>query len=290
MKWTEILKILQFPADIAGIVEAQLYSQADYLEANAPDAYLGAIPNIPIAALSPMNRLLTVIWLLQDKHERYRRLGVPDATICDTFRDVTLRVQLYYKKHHEIGLSDEDVIWFRHIMNVSIFQIGPVQFQPFEMIYLDEETIGEEYMTFTPAQKKLLPPGSPVINCHIPYGTNLDPVKVSDAFSQANVLFQKLYPDTAFLGFLCYSWLLYPDMQQLLSYRSRIRQFADRFTILSSCPDPEQALENLFYFDSKCNTSLQKAARNHPELFGFACGIIEFIKEAPYEETQNDHI
>ncbi len=52
-------------------------------------------------------------------------------------------------------------------MNVSIFKISSLQFQPFEMIYLDEETIGEPYMAFTKEQKESLPNGLPVINCHI---------------------------------------------------------------------------------------------------------------------------
>lgn len=42
-------------------------------------------------------------------------------------------------------------------MNVAIFKVGSLQFQPFKMIYLDEETIGEPYMSFTAEQKKLCP-------------------------------------------------------------------------------------------------------------------------------------
>ena len=40
-------------------------------------------------------------------------------------------------------------------LNVVIFKIGSLQFQPFEMIYLDEETIGEPYMTFSKEQKEI---------------------------------------------------------------------------------------------------------------------------------------
>jgi len=41
------------------------------------------------------------------------------------------------------------------------------------MIYLDEETIGEDYMVYSETQKRALPKGTPVINCHIQEGADL---------------------------------------------------------------------------------------------------------------------
>ena len=91
------------------------------------------------------------------KYAEYKAVGVTDEIILDTFSDVSLRANLYYKQHGRIGISKDDVVWFRHIMNVHIFKIGVLQYQTFNMVYLDEETIGEPYMVFTQEQKRTLP-------------------------------------------------------------------------------------------------------------------------------------
>ena len=93
-----------------------------------------------------LDELAKPAYLLIRKYGEYEKAKIPDQVIFDTFGDVSLRAALYYKKTGKTGISKEDVIWFRHIMSVAIFKIGSLQFQPFKMIYLDEETIGEPYM------------------------------------------------------------------------------------------------------------------------------------------------
>lgn len=133
----------------------------------AKTAYQSDSFDFPLCKRMPLTRLSVVTYLLIRKYGEYKKARIPDQVIFDTFGDVSLRAALYYKKTGKAGISKEDVIWFRHIMNVAIFKIGSLQFQPFKMIYLDEETIGEPYMSFTAEQKKALPAGSPVLNCHI---------------------------------------------------------------------------------------------------------------------------
>ncbi len=241
-------------------------------------AYSGEEFKFELCNRQPLTRLAVVTFLLLSKYGDYKEKGIPDHIIFDTFRDVSLRAGLYYRRTGRVGISKEDVIWFRHIMNVKIFKIGVLQFQPFEMIYLDEETIGEAYMRFQEEQKKSLPSKAPVINCHIQYGADLDPQAVERSFHKAWEFFQTYYPDIRFRAFLCGSWLLYPPMTEHLSSQSRIRQFAERFEIIGTYEDSGQAMENLFE-EGKCRvlprmTTLQKMAMDHKEWFGFACGII----------------
>lgn len=174
----------------------------------------------------------------------------------DTFRDVSLRARLYYEKTGKAGITEEDVIWFRHIMNAEIFKIGTLQFQPFEMLYLDEETLGESYMAFI---EKPLAAGMPVLNIHIQRGADLRPEAVEASLAGAVDFFGKQ-------TFLCYSWLLYPPMTACLAENSRIRRFAERFQIIGTCEDSEQARENL-----NRASSMQKMEE---DLLGFACGVI----------------
>ena len=66
--------------------------------------------------------------------------------ILDTCSDIALRAKLYEAKTGKPGLSKDDVIWFRHIHHASIFRLGPLQFQRFEMVYLDEEGCGQAFI------------------------------------------------------------------------------------------------------------------------------------------------
>lgn len=249
------------------------------LEEIAETAYSGEEFQFELCNRRPLTRLTVVTYLLLSKYSDYKEKGVPDCIIFDTFRDVSLRAGLYYRRTGDVGISREDVIWFRHIMNVKIFKIGVLQFQPFKMIYLDEETIGEPYMTFQEEQKRALPDGAPVINCHIQHVASLEYQAVGQSLQKAWEFFRTYDPDIHFRAFLCGSWLLYPPMTKRLDSVSRIRQFAERFKIIGSCKDSRQAMENLFEDGERRvlprMTTLQQMAVDHEEWFGFACGIIE---------------
>ncbi len=277
MYQNKILEILDLSPETENAVFSA-FSMKNFEEI-CKTAYSGKAPDYPILCRKPLTRLAIVIKLLCKKYEYYKFLGVPENIIAETFRDVSLRAKIYENKIGKPGISKEDAIWFRHIMNCKIFKIGVLQFQPFEMIYLDDEFLGEPYMEFSKEQKEKLPSGTQVINCHIGYSANLSTEAVAKSFSDAQAFFQKIYPEIKFKAFLCYSWLLYPDMLKLLPEDSKIKAFAENFEIIGTVQDNEQAFENLFGKAYKLPpklknaTSLQKFAAENPKSFGFACGI-----------------
>ena len=274
-----MLSELQYTTDIEQAVLRKIRKNERSINEIAETAYQGEDFNFVLCRRMPLTRLSVVTYLLLRKYDEYKAKGISDSIIFDTFRDVSLRAKLYYKKTGKVGISKEDVIWFRHIMNVVIFKIGVLQFQPFEMIYLDEETIGEPYIIFTKEQKEALPTGMPVINCHIQQDAELSPKAVEASFQSSKRFFSTHFPAVQYKAFLCYSWLLYPPMIKHLSENSSIKQFAANFSIIGVCDDSEQAIEYLFGHGTKRElpanaTTLQKLAFEHIEMFGFACGII----------------
>ena len=277
MTQTEVLDILAFPYEIESAVISAL-SKPGILK-SAQKAYSGEPADLPILKYRSINRLASVVLLLSEKYDAYKTLGVPDEIIRETFRNVTLLAKLYYAKTGKAGITAEDALWLRHIMNINIFKIGSLQFQPFEMVYLDEELLGEPYMEFSSAQKEKLPSGAHVINCHIEYGADLSTEAVQASFAHAQAFFKEVYPTLEYKAFLCYSWLLYPDMLALLPDTSKIKSFAENFEIIAKVQDNEQAMENLFGKaykrppKPKNPTALQKLAAEQPEVFGFGCGV-----------------
>lgn len=280
MTLEKMISQLHYTNEIEQAVLRKIRKDEKLIDEIAETAYHGEDCDFALCRRMPLTRLAVVTYLLLRKYDDYKAKQIPDSIIFDTFRDVSLRANLYYEKSGKVGLSKEDVIWFRHIMNAAIFKIGALQFQPFEMVYLDEETIGEPYMTFAKEQKEALPSGIPVINCHIQQGADLSRQAVSAAFQNAKDFFAAYFPAVHYQAFLCYSWLLYPPMLAHLSEKSNIKQFAGNFTIIGSCNDPEQAIKSLLGDETEKGlpanaTSLQRLAFEHKECFGFACGIIK---------------
>ena len=279
MTLEKLLLELDYPPVIKKAVSDKIQTNIKQIYDIASTAYTGENFQFALCNRMPLTRLAVITFILLQKYDDYKSLDIDDTIIFDTFRDVSLRAKLYYPRTGKIGITKEDVIWFRHIINTVIFKIGTLQYQPFKMLYLDEETIGEPYMSFTPEQKEKLPAGTPVINCHVPYGADLNPEVVEQSFNDAVRFFRKYFPDIQYTAFLCYSWLLYPAMITILGSNSNIKQFAKRFDVIGFCDDPEQAIENLFENGKKIlqpNSSfLQRVAVDNIKMFGFACGIIQ---------------
>lgn len=270
-----MLSELHYRDQIQEAVQKEINRLGDTVEVLADKAYQGEDFQFFLCDQVPAVRLAVITCLLVEKYEEYRARGISDSIIFDTFQDVTLRAEIYFQKTGRAGLEKDDVIWFRHIMNVEIFKIGSLQFQPFQMVYLDDDYF---YMIYSTNAQELLPCGCPVLNCHVQRGADLHIEAVEDSFQRAKKFFAQIDPETEYKAFLCYSWLLYPPMIKALSPSSHIRQFAEKFQIIGTSRNSDQAMENLFSGKEKRltpdSTSLQRMALKQEERFGFGCGVI----------------
>jgi hypothetical protein len=280
IEFNEILRLLNFPPEIQESIRTYYVKHREWISRQSESAYEGEAPNFPLCKRKPYTRLIIVIYKLIEVRKKYKNLSIPDTIFQNTISDVFLRAQIYGKKTNKIGLDIKSVSWFRHIFNLVIFKIGTIQFQLFHMIYLDEEFLGESYMMFPGEWKLQLPPDVPVINVHIQKGADLTPEAISNSFIMAAEFFRQYFPEHDYKAFICYSWLLYPGLKELLPKDSRIVQFADRFTIISSVQDNEDAIRAIYGHryraktDYPQETSLQQKAFNNRNLLGFGCGII----------------
>ncbi len=263
-------------------IELRGFAQRNYgrMEVLASRAYEGENPDFPICRLMPLSRLAVLVWKLTKIRQNYLKLGVSEEIYRDTIGDIALRQRLYYTKNGKIGLSKGDCNWLRHLSYGDIFKLGVLQFQPFEVIYLDEIWGKKPGFRYREELKSRLPAGSPVVNVHIQKGTDLEVGKVKESFALAKDFFKEVFPDKAFEAFVCYSWLLYPGLRELLPARSRILAFADFFEILGVSKNRDQAVERIFgkRFRAKAeypqNTSLQRAALKRMDSLGYAIGLI----------------
>lgn len=276
----QIVALLELPKIVQQLIKDYMGKNFEKVREMALDAYDGEVPNFHLCSRKPFTRLVVVCYKLIQVRMKFHAIRIPDNIFIDTISDITLRQQLYLKNTGKIGLDKDSVVWFRHIFNIHIFKLNTLQFQLFHMLYLDEEIVGEPYMTFSEEQKKQLPAGTPVINIHIQHGANINPAEVEKSFDMAKNFFTKFFPQHQYEAFICYSWLLYPGNKKLLSEMSNINRFADHFYIIGQAQDNEDAIKRIYgrrfkkKMDYPQDTVLQKNAIKHFKWLGEACGVI----------------
>lgn len=273
---------LQLPSHTVQAILNAYDSRPAFYRQKGERAYDGDAPNFLICKRSPLERL--VIWCchMTRVRQRYQQKGIPYSVVRNTFSDIALRSRLYEEKQKKPGLSKEDTVWFRHIHDCQIFQLGALQYQLFHMVYLDKEGCGSDYMSFSAEQKQQLPPGSPVLNLHIPTGADLSPASVAWSLQEARAFFGRYFPDHGAKAIVCYSWLLYPDLRLILPECSNIASFAARFQILGQAQGAyaSDAVRRIYgrryarISDYSQSTTLQRNALGHFRFLGEACGII----------------
>ena len=89
--------------------------------------------------------------------------------------------------------------WVAKSIRMELFRLGRLQFEP---LILDQKL----------AQKYHLPSGEKVLNVHIPAGEKLDYCECQKSFESAKKFFSN--EDVIFI---CDSWLLSPELREILS-------------------------------------------------------------------------
>lgn len=198
----------------------------------------------------PLLMLSLIIRLAIEAHSAYAERQIPDEVYWATFSDIALWARDYEKAAGRPGLTEWR--WLSLHAALRLFRLGRLQFEPI--------CLAEAVRTDT----RLFAAGTPVLGVHIPADGRLDPGETAKSYAAAAVFFNRPEP-----LFHCASWLLGPDLGELLPASSHIRQFAGEYRIYRVNDTSRQAEERIFGFVSDQpslypdKTSLQKAARAH---------------------------
>ena len=276
----DIIKNLKFDQEIEEAVIKELEVNKDKIDALSEVAYEKENKKYRLCDEDPFTRLVVITNLLERTYDVYKKRNIPDDIIMETFRDVSHRVNLNYRRTGKIEVSKEEVYWFSAIIYGNIFKLGAMQFEVRKMFYMKSIQEGRQELIFPDEIKMKLTEDTYIINCHLQEGGDLSGEATDNAFALAREFFKEYFPEIDFKAFVGYTWLFYPEMVEHLPDTSRIKEHAKRFTVVATCPCDVLALERLFP-DGYTNagrplTSLQRMAIKHPEWFGFSCGIIWF--------------
>lgn len=202
-----------------------------------------------LAQEKPQRILALYVQLAQIVRPAYQHMHIQETVFLDTFSDIARWEQAYFQKTGQHGL--DEYRWLAHHVRMELFHLGSLQFQP-------QKGPLEVVWQAVPIKTDDL-----VLHVHIPQGTNLSDIAVTGSYQSALRFWQR---EEAVL--LCDSWLLGPEVQELLAAGSRIRGFAAGYTRICADRSSRQAEERIFgtICDNpqaypRSGTSLQKAAR-----------------------------
>ena len=159
---------------------------------------------------------LWFLWLYSymacNVYEQYQEMGIDDEIFWNTFLDISLWCENAKKEFGILGLKEYG--WFFRHIDMVLFRLGRLQFEKME---LEDSVVSEEMM---------LKEGTEVINVHIPQGEPLTWEACERSIEMAKEFWgeDKLY--------VCHSWLLFPDLDEILSESSNIKEFRKHFKVL----------------------------------------------------------
>lgn len=116
-----------------------------------------------------------------------------------------------------------------------------------------------------------LVPGMPVINLHIPSGVPFDELSLDRTMVNIRAFLARYFPDYDYKAFFCGSWLLDPQLEELLGSESNIVKFGKRFTPVCMKNDGygvfrfafKTMAKNIDYRTLPEDTRLQRAIKRH---------------------------
>lgn len=190
--------------------------------------------------------------------DQYQKKHIKDTIYRDTMKCFSRFIEECKKKNGRM-FFDRDWWTYRQI-SMSLFRIGELEyeFQKYE--------------------------GENVIAIHIPSDANLSKGAVDASMKQAEIFFQTYYHDYKYEKYSCDSWLLSPRLKPLLSKKSNILSFQNRFHIVQENNEDKDYIEWLFqtpvdtnYKNLPVKTDLQKKVKEillNGGNIGSAYGII----------------
>lgn len=187
--------------------------------------------------------------------ETYRAKGIPDDIFVATMgcfqRFIDETIALYGKQRFDRGW------WTYRQTSMQLFRLGELEFE-----YVDENEV----------------------SVHVPSDADLSSEKVDASFAKFKEFTKEFCPEFCNANLYITSWIVNPNITNLLNKESRIARFAKRFEIISEKDNYEDVVYWVFKtFDYsnikelKEDTSLQRALKKEflkGERYGEATGII----------------
>ena len=171
----------------------------------------------------------------EETYRKYQERQLPDTVFYASMRDVTVWVKTAKARENIEGLLE--IGWLLETLYLHLFRIERLQFQFFKTDYICAG------LRFFDRRKAPIPNHSPVLNIHIPEDGPLDFTLCQLSIQKASAFFAEYYPEYAYKGFICDSWLLDPANQTFMDKSCNILKFSTLFSPIFASRFPNKDLQ-----------------------------------------------
>ena len=241
-KW---YRALRFPAAF----DAEFYDALNRIEIPASVT----LDQYDLSSGDGKRNLLTFLFFCEQACRKAAALDIPEAVMIDTFRDIV--VWTVWHTRRTGGLYLGELHWLTLHLHLQLFRLGRLQF-----------CMGHAFRAVPEAG---IAEGDPVLEIHIPRGEKLAPEECEASIVRAKAFFPRFFPDFAYRGITCWSWLLDDTLRNYLPETSNILRFGELFTkvyseeksaLVKYVFSPGTTAENLA--DAACATDFARRVRN----------------------------
>lgn len=173
----------------------------------------------------------------------YELKGISDEIYFATMKCFTRFIDECYKMTEEYAFDRE--WWTARQVGCHLFRIGELEY---EMKHIDDK---------------------PVIGIHIPSDADFSKASCDNSLNMSYDFFAEYFPEYKCCEYRCHSWLLAPELRDMLSSESNIINFQNRFNIIDKGEPGTEFIEWIYntkstdYESFPENTSLQRKMKNY---------------------------
>ena len=211
------------------IKQILLNNRGSETEKQAVSVADGIIKTGDIPTLEPGIMPIFVLGHLADfALQKNSNRGISEEVTTATLKDVNVWLENYKTQFGAAGLGEFH--WLINHYTGDLFRLGRLQFR------IEKSLNG-------------IPSGEVSIETHVPQGEPLDTDACLKSFEAAKVFFSNFFPEFKPEYFMCDSWLLNPNLADILSENSNIVRFMRLWTVIPFPSDSgAQAIERVFGF------------------------------------------
>lgn len=217
-----LYKMLSFPTELIEILRKHPHNLTEekfkFFSAGMrnPSLYAETVKQLRAALQEDINGYKMLNVLLQiacDTYEDYRAANIGDDVFIQT-QKCFLRFATEHKASFGVYGFDR-WNWIGRQLSLQLFRIGELEY---------------ELSTLN---------GEKAISLHIPSDTDLLSEKVTQSLQNAKIFIKNHFSMYDGATYFCSSWLLSPALREVLPEKSKILDFAKRFTVIAHDDEPE---------------------------------------------------
>ncbi len=217
--------------------------------------------------------LLALLTQLAPSVERMRERHIPENVIDASLGNTAECLRVFERRYLRPGMDMHYFAWSQGFLDARILRIGSLEFEACPHF---GETLA--------LPDRVLSPDDPVIGVHIPAGADISDLARHTAYAGARTIFRASFAEYAFRGFACWSWLMDPQLSDMLPH-SKIAAFQGEFIRLPARWGGDAVFEYVFPapFSSLDalpeNTTLERRVKAHylaGKKIDEMCGLIPF--------------